>query len=591
MIRICFTALAAFMLVPMLAIGQQDSSAEQALASVIADQERLGRELDPISAGQEGDRQALRRWPDVRPAAVQASLERLTDLRERLRRIDTRELSPASELNHTLLGRLLDIAIEEAAFDLNRVPFQNDSGFHTLADYVARTTTIGSREDADAWLARLETLPEFYRNNIANLRRGIRTKLTQPRIVIDRVLEVARQHAAQDPEQSSLLLPFANRPPSISVQGSQALRSRALAIVANRVAPVRREFVEFLEQEYLPAARKNLAIRSVPDGEAMYRFLVRFETTTRLSPDEVHQLGLKEVARIRALMEQSIRTTGFQGSFDEFLAMLRTDKRFYASTSEELLKTASEIAKRADDRLPALFGTLPRLTYGVRPVPPEIAEGYTTGRYWTGSMPLGQAGGYMVNTSRLDQRPLYELPALTLHEAVPGHHLQIALSQELTDLPYFRRNWSQTAFVEGWGLYAEFLGEEMGIYRDAYERFGRYSYEMWRACRLVADTGIHWMGWDIERARRCFTENSALSAHNIQTELERYISWPGQALAYKVGELKLRELREAAQGPLGERFNVREFHDLILLGGPMPLDVLEERVREWIAEEGDGVTK
>jgi uncharacterized protein (DUF885 family) len=293
-------------------------------------------------------------------------------------------------------------------------------------------------------------------------------------------------------------------------------------------------------------------------------------------------------------MEETIRSVNFKGSFAEFLQVLRSDSRFYAPTPEELLEIASEIAKRADDRLPGLFGTLPRLTYGVRPVPAEIAEGYTTGRYWTGSMPLGQAGGYIVNTSKLDQRPLYELPALTLHEAVPGHHLQIALSQELTDVPYFRRNWSQTAFVEGWGLYAEFLGEEMGIYRDAYERFGRYSYEMWRACRLVADTGIHWKGWDIEQARRCFTENSALSPHNIQTELERYISWPGQALAYKVGELKLRELRQHAQSTLGERFNVREFHDLILLGGAMPLDVLEERVKEWVegtAGNGDEVTR
>jgi uncharacterized protein (DUF885 family) len=236
--------------------------------------------------------------------------------------------------------------------------------------------------------------------------------------------------------------------------------------------------------------------------------------------------------------------------------------------------------------LPRLFGTLPRLSYGVRPVPADIAEGYTTGRYWTGSMQQGQAGGYMVNTSHLDQRPLYELPALTVHEAVPGHHLQIALSQELSGLPYFRRNTSPTAFVEGWGLYSEFLGEEMGIYRDPYERFGRYSYEMWRACRLVADTGIHWLGWDIEQARRCFTENSALATHNIQTELERYISWPGQALAYKIGELRFRSLRREAEQALGEHFNVRKFHDELLLSGALPLDVVSKRVHAWIKAQG-----
>lgn len=570
-------------------LAQQEDQAEKALAAVISGHERLSRELDPISAGQEGDRKALRRWADVRPNAVADAQRALIELRQQLQAIDSTQLSASSELNHRLLMRLLDEAIEEVKFDLDRLAFQNDSGFHTLADYVARTTVISSREDAEAWLARLEALPVFYDQNIDNLRRGIRTKVTQPRIVIERVLDVARQHAKQGAQESSLLLPFASRPASIPESVHQEFRARAIDLYQNRIQPSQRAFVAFLEREYLPAARKSLAVRTVPDGESIYRFLVRSETTTKLSPDEIHQIGLTEVARIRGLMEETIRSVNFQGSFEEFLQMLRTDTRFYARTPEELLRIASEIAKRADDRLPALFGTLPRLTYGVRPVPAEIAEGYTTGRYWTGSMPLGQAGGYMVNTSRLDQRPLYELPALTLHEAVPGHHLQIALSQELTDVPYFRRNWSQTAFVEGWGLYAEFLGEEMGIYRDAYERFGRYSYEMWRACRLVADTGIHWKGWDIEQARRCFTENSALSAHNIQTELERYISWPGQALAYKVGELKLRELRHHAQSTLGERFNVREFHDLILLGGAMPLDVLEERVKEWmeLKEQGD----
>jgi uncharacterized protein (DUF885 family) len=351
---------------------------------------------------------------------------------------------------------------------------------------------------------------------------------------------------------------------------------------------LQRKFADVLAKDYLPAARPKLAWRTTPNGEKTYRFFVRRETTTQMTPDEIHQLGLSEVARIRGLMEKTIAETGFQGSFAEFLQLLRTDARFYAKTPEELMQRASEIAKRSDDQLPRLFGTLPRLSYGVRPVPADIAEGYTTGRYWAGSMQQGQAGGYMVNTSHLDQRPLYELPALTVHEAVPGHHLQIALSQELNGLPYFRRNTSPTAFTEGWGLYSEFLGEEMGIYRDPYERFGRYSYEMWRACRLVADTGIHWLGWDVEQARRCFTENSALATHNIQTELERYISWPGQALAYKIGELRFRALRQQAEQALGERFNVRKFHDLLLLSGALPLDVVGKRVQAWIAEQSAG---
>jgi uncharacterized protein (DUF885 family) len=571
--------------VPLVAAAQAQNNAEAELAKLITDYEQYQRRVDPITAGQEGDREALKRLPDVRPQTEQAQRKELSALGERLKRIDAGQLSPESALNHALMSRETGEAVEEAGFDFGRIAFENDDGFHTLADYLARTTTVASREDAEAWLARLGALPTYYDQSIANLRRGIQTRYTQPRIVVDRVVDVARRQAETKAEDSPLLLPFQNMPPSIPAAAQADYRARALALVRDRILPVQRGFAQFLTREYVPAARPKLAWRSTPNGEVTYRFLVRKQTTTAMTPDEIHQLGLSEVARIRGLMETTIRETGFKGSFAEFLHMLRTDPRFYARTPQELMEKASEIAKRSDDQLPRLFGTLPRLPYGVRPVPAEMAEGYTTGRYWQGSMQLGQAGGYMLNTSHLDQRPLYELPALTVHEAVPGHHLQIALSQELTGLPYFRRNAGATAFTEGWGLYSEFLGEEMGIYRDPYERFGRYSYEMWRACRLVADTGIHWLGWDIEQARRCFTENSALATHNIQTELERYISWPAQALAYKVGELKFRALRREAEQKLGERFNVRKFHDVLLLGGALPLSVVETRVRDWVGSQ------
>lgn len=564
------------------------TSAEATLTTLIGEYEQLIRKDDPISAGQEGDRDALRRLPDARPETQQANGKQLKSIAERLSRIDAAQLPDAAALNHMLLTNVVATHAEQISYDLDRIGFQNDSGFHTLLDYLARTTTIGSREDADAWLARLEATPAFYEQNLANLKRGIKTKLTQPRIVSERVLEVARKHAATKPEDSSLLLPFARMPASIPAKVQEEYRSKALAVVRDRVQPLQKQFADFMAREYMPASRPKLAWRTTPNGENTYRFFVRRETTTQMTPDEIHQLGLSEVARIRGLMEKTIAETGFKGSFPEFLQMLRTDQRFYAQTPEDLMEKASEIAKRADDQLPRLFGTLPRLPYGVRPVPADMADGYTTGRYWGGSMQQGQAGGYMVNTSHLDQRPLYELPALTVHEAVPGHHLQIALSQELSGLPYFRRNTSPTAFVEGWGLYSEFLGEEMGIYRDPYERFGRYSYEMWRACRLVADTGIHWLGWDIEQARKCFTENSALAPHNIQTELERYISWPGQALAYKIGELRFRALRKEAEQALGEHFNVRKFHDQLLLSGALPLDVVSKRVKAWIAEQSGG---
>jgi len=566
----------------LMAVQAGAQTAESSLQQIIADYETFNRQVDPLSAGAEGDREALRRLPDVRPEAEQADRKQLVVFGERLAKIDAQQLSGEAALNHALLTSIVKESTEEIGFDFSRIAFQNDEGFHTLADYLGRSTTIASREDADAWLARLAALPAWYEQNVSNLKRGIKTRYTQPRIVVDRVLDVARKQVEVKPEDNSLLLPFARMPASIPAQAQAEYRAKALALVRDKIYPAQRAFADFLAKEYVPAARPKLAWRTTPNGEASYRFLVHQHTTTEMTPDQIHKLGEDEVGRIRGLMEKAIAQTGFKGSFAEFQKMLRTDSRFYPRTATELLEKASEIAKRSDDQLPRLFGTLPRLTYGVRPVPAEMAEGYTTGRYWPGSMQMGQAGGYMVNTSHLDQRSLYELPALTLHEAVPGHHLQIALSQELSNLPYFRRNISVTAFTEGWGLYSEFLGEEMGMYRDPYELFGRYSYEMWRACRLVADTGIHWLGWDIEQARRCFTDNSALSEHNIQTELERYVSWPGQALAYKVGELRFRQLRREAEQALGERFDIRQFHDTLLLGGPLPLDIVEVRVRDWV---------
>ena len=581
--RIALTCVSlAWLSLTFVALQAGAQTAESSLQQVIADYERYSRQVDPITAGFEGDREALRCLPDARPEADHAQRTQLVAFGERLAKIDAGQLTGEAALNRALLTHIVKESIEEIGFDFNRIAFQNDDGFHTLADYLGRTTTIASRDDAEAWLARLAALPAWYEQNVANLERGIQTRYTQPRIVVDRVLDVARKQVAGKPEDNSLMLPFAQMPATIPADAQADYRAKGLALVRDKIYPAQRAFADFMARKYVPAARAALAWRTTPNGEASYRFLVRRETTTDMTPDQIHKLGVEEVARIRGLMEKAIAQTGFKGSFADFLQMLRTDPRFYARTPTELLEKASEIAKRSDDQLPRLFGTLPRLTYGVRPVPAEMAEGYTTGRYWPGSMQMGQAGGYMVNTSHLDQRGLYELPALTLHEAVPGHHLQIALSQELAELPYFRRNLNVTAFTEGWGLYSEFLGEEMGIYRDPYELFGRYSYEMWRACRLVADTGIHWLGWDIEQARRCFTENSALAPHNIQTELERYISWPGQALAYKVGELRLRQLRREAETSLGERFNIRQFHDTVLLGGPLPLDVLEVRVRAWI---------
>lgn len=539
----------------------------------------------PIGAGFEGDREAMGKLPDASVEADARRLEELKAFKARLDAIPASGLSDADAFDRDYLAAVLDDSLALAPFDEGRMPFNNDSGFHSLADYLGQATRIRSIEDAEAWLQRLKALPTYYDQNIANARRGIEAGWTQPKLVVDRVIAVAKRQAEVAPDKDPLLAPFANLPATLDPAAIAPIKAEAEKVIAEEISPRRKAFAAFLETEYLPKARPEIGISSIPGGKDYYVAIARHHTTTAMTPDEIHELGLSEVARIRGLMDGIMKETGFTGTFPEFLAFLRSDPQFYATSREQLLEKASEIAKRADDKLPGLFLTLPRLPYGVRPVPQEQEEGYTTGRYFPGSPDLGIAGGYMVNTSHLDQRALYELPALTVHEAVPGHHLQIALAQELKELRYFRRNGDATAFTEGWGLYAEYLGEEMGIYRTPYEKFGRLSYEMWRACRLVADTGIHWKGWDIEEARKCFTENSALSEHNIQTELERYISWPGQALAYKIGELKLKELRARAVERLGAQFDVRRFHDEVLLAGAMPLGMLEARIDRWIADQ------
>ena len=575
----------------LLAAAQSGASAVQSSwDAVVADWEAFERKEDPYTAGGEGDRDALRRLPEITREADARRLSALKTFRSRLDAVDVTALPPEAAFNHAFLSRLVNERIAAAAFDAPRLAFINEGGESANLGYTARTTSVATPQDAEAWLSRLAAVPRLIRENIANARRGIATGFTQPRSTVEQAIAIARAEAALTPDTDPLMIPLASLPESVSATDAAALRERARALVTGPIADARREWLRMLETEYLPKARPGLGIASVPGGRDYYSHLVRSYTTTSLTPDEIHDIGVREVARIRAEMQAVMKEAGFKGTFAEFLHWLRTDPRFYAKTRQELLEKASEIAKRADGQLPPLFRrSLPRLPYDVREVPREIEDQYTTGRYFPGSLANGVAGGYIVNTGQLDQRPLYELPALTLHEAVPGHHLQIAIAQELGEQPWFRRNTYVTAFGEGWGLYSEFLGVEMGIYRDPYERFGRLSYEMWRACRLVADTGIHWKEWTIEQARACFTDNSALASHNIETELQRYISWPGQALAYKMGEIKLRELRTRAEAALGDRFDIRAFHDTVLLGGALPLDMLEVRVEQWIAEVKSGL--
>lgn len=558
---------------------------DPALAAILADYEAYLRANDPISAGMEGDKAALSRLPDVSRAHEVAQEPVLKGFADRLAAIDPVTLSDDDRLNHAFLGWVLERSRARIPLDTGRLAFNSEGGPGQSMAYIASVTRIATREDAEAWIARLEAMPDLWRHPLEDARRGLESGLVQPRSIVENALSLMEPEAAFTAETDPLLKPLASLPSSIPAADQAALRARAARAVTEGIMPQRREWVRFLRDDYMPRAPETLGLVHRPGGRELYAFLMRGYTTTELTPDEVHQIGQQEVARIRARMDVEMQASGWTGDFPGFLAFLRSDPQFYATTREGLLEKASEMAKRADDGLPALFGTLPRTPYGVREVPREIEANYTTGRYFGGSMENGVAGGYMVNTSRLDQRPLYELPALTLHEAAPGHHIQIALAQEAEEGPYFRKDVNVTAFTEGWGLYAEFLGEEMGFYRTPYERFGRLSYEMWRACRLVADTGIHWLGWDIEQARACFRDNSALAPHNIETELQRYIGWPGQATAYKIGEIRLREIRTRAERALGDRFDVRRFHDALLVDGPLPLALLDERMDRWIAEE------
>ncbi len=565
---------------PVLAQPQQGDAR---LASVIAAFEQLERRVDPLTAGGEGDRAALRRLPDASPQAFAALKRDLSALRTQLSQVPDHGLNDADTINRAFLMRVISEGIEGIDFDEARMPISNGDGFFTLMSGLAYNTPIQSRDDAEAWIARLEAAPLWYQQNIANARRGIATNWVQPRIVSERALATAR--AQVDTMTDTLLLPFAQMPSTIPAADQQHYRDRARAIIHDQILPQQQATVTFLQTEYVPHSRTTIGLNALPNGRAYYSYLARSFTTTTMTPEAIHALGVSEVARIRAEMEHEIQASGFHGDFAAFVNFLHTDPQFYARTPEELTMRYAEVAKRADAQLPRLFATLPRLTYGIRPIPAETAEGSTTAYYTQGSPALGQSGTYWINLTHLDQRPLYEMPALTLHESVPGHHLQIALAQEQGELPYYRRNANVTAFIEGWGLYAESLGADMGMYRTPYERFGRLSYEMWRACRLVADTGIHWMGWDIEQARQCFAENTALSPHNIQTELERYVATPGQALAYKIGELNFQSLRRDATQALGSRFDIRAFHDELLGAGALPIDLLNTRVHAWIAAQ------
>ena len=536
-----------------------------------------------------------REWTDDSAAGIEARRTHLHESVAALKQISRDTLPAGEQLNYDLYRELLSTAEEglQHGDDANPfrgvvprslwMPLNQMGGIQQSAASTLATMPRKSIANYEDILARLEQLPRRVEQNLALLQEGLKNGYTPPKIAVRDLPKQVADLIPADPSKSALLEPFENFPASIPEGERSKLRDRAIKLYTNAVAPAFQKLHDYLENSYLPACRENIAATAQPNGTAAYQFHIRWQTTTSLSAKEIHEIGLAEVKRIRAEMDQVIAKSGFKGSFHEFTEFLRTDPRFYYDDAEELVDGYRVLVKKIDPELAHEFGKLPRLPYGVCVIPEFKAPSQTTAYYQQGAPAAGRAGCYFVNTYNLRARPKWEMEALSLHESVPGHHLQIALAQEQEDVPEFRRHVGYSAFVEGWALYGESLGPALGLYKDPYSKFGQLSYEMWRAVRLVVDTGMHAMGWTRDQAIQFFKDNTGKTDQDIVVEVDRYIVWPGQALAYKLGQLKIRELRAEAEKKLGAKFDVRKFHDVVLESGAVPLNVLEAHMREWMA--------
>lgn len=542
-----------------------------------------GLRENPTYASSQGDRRYNDQWPDLGPEARERRQAADRAVLEQLAEIDRSALPPEEQLNYDLFKTRYERRVAGHRFNDHYIALNQRGGIQT-ADEMTSRLPFERVEDYEDWITRLESFSDYMDQTIALLYEGLETGWTLPRVIAERIPDQIAAQLVEHPDESGFYDPFRQMPDRIPDAEKERLREEAVAAIRHSILPAYERFHGFFTEEYIPGARETIGARHFPNGEAYYAWRVRDYTTTELTPEEVHQIGLEEVERIRGEMEAIIDRVGFPGSFDEFLTFLRTDERFYYDDPDELLEAYRAMAKRIDPLLPQLFGRIPRMPYGVKPIPEAIAPDTTTAYYMRPSGDGTRPGWYYVNLHQPETRPKYEIPALSIHEAVPGHHFQIALAQELEDIPKFRRFGGPTAFVEGWGLYSESLGEEMGLYDDPYDKFGQLTYEMWRAVRLVVDTGIHHMGWTRQEAIDYFMDNAAKSENDIINEIDRYIAWPGQALAYKIGELRIQELRDRAEEALGDDFDIRDFHDTVLMNGAIPLDVLERVVDNWIAD-------
>jgi uncharacterized protein (DUF885 family) len=524
------------------------------------------------------------RWSDSSLEAIARRKRELKGPQKVILSINRAKLNTTDQLNYDLFKKNSDNALEGTRFPGEYMPINQMDGVQQDLARVLELAPRATVKDYENMVARLKGIPVVLDQTMGLLKKGLETGVTQPRITLRDVPDQIKSQMIEDPDQSELLKPFKEFPMAIPASERERLRKEATVLLKDNVVPAFSKLHEFFLSTYLPGTRETIAMSALPDGKAWYAHNVRTRTTTSMTPDQIHALGLSEVKRIRQEMDKVIAESGFKGSFAEFCQFLRTDPKFYYTKPEDLLSGYRDIVKRIDPELARLFGKLPRLPYGVKIVPAGAEKSQTTAYYQPGSPAAGRPGWYYANTYALNTRPKWEMEALSLHESVPGHHLQISLSQEMEDAPEFRKHGGYTAFVEGWGLYSESLGTEIGLYKDPYSKFGQLTYEMWRAVRLVVDTGMHSMGWTRQQAIDYFVSNSSKNEHDITVEVDRYIVWPGQALAYKIGELKLKELRAYATKELGAKFDVRQFHDQVLDNGALPMDLLEKRVKDWVTE-------
>jgi uncharacterized protein (DUF885 family) len=536
----------------------------------------------PLFASDAGVNDYADQLGDVSEEAQARRNEFWKSIRSELDDISCQRLDRDDCINYRVFVRQMDNYL--AAYEIKSylIPFTSDWSFYLGWARLPEETDFVNLDDYRNYLGRLHQLPNTMDQYISLMRKGLALGITQPRVILDGRDIPIKAQIVESVDESPFFRPFQEIPESVAGGEKAELLATAEKVISGDVIPAFQRLDDFFQQEYLPGARKSLGASELPGGERYYQAQIKLYVTLDMTPDEIHQIGLEQVTRIRAEMEAIIKEVGFEGSFADFLEFLRSDPQFYARTPRELLAHASYYAKKIDGRLPQLFGHMPRQPYGVAPVPDEIAPFYTGGRYISAPLDAHRGGYYWVNTHALESRPLYVIPALTLHEGAPGHHTQLALAQEQEDQPPFRRFDYISAYGEGWGLYSEKLGLEMDIYETPYEHFGRLTYEMWRACRLVIDTGIHAMGWTREQAQDYLASNTALSIHEVTTEVDRYISWPAQALSYKLGEYTIWQLRGKAEQDLGEDFDVRAFHDFILSLGSVPLDVLRDETEHWI---------